>query len=124
MGDQITPSKTLSFQLYHLEYSIYLCPATDLSQVYIFITSLFKISIMFLPPRQSASIPVYDNVFYSSFSKTKSHRGQREGQHCAELLCLLHELLMKSFGLPLVTSHAGDGQFSSPEKERSTKNLY
>lgn len=115
MGDQIAPSKTLTLQLYHLEHTTYLCTATELSQVCIFITNLFKISIKFLPPRQSTSLPIYNNVFYSPCYKRKSHGGQREGQHCAELLCLLRELLTKSFGL-LVVTMLGMGNFVHHEK--------
>lgn len=115
MGEEIAPSKTLTLQLYHLEHTTYLCTATRLSQVCIFITNLFKISTKFLPPRQSTSLPIYDNVFYSPCYKRKSHRGQREQQHCAELLRLLQELLMKSFGL-LVVTMLGMGSFVHHEK--------
>lgn len=115
MGEKIAPSKTLTLQLYHLEHTTYLCSATKLSQVCIFITNLFKISTKFLPSRQSTSLPIYDNVFYSLRYKRKSHRGQRERQHCAELLCLLQELLMKSFGL-LVVTMLGMGSFVHREK--------
>lgn len=64
---------------------------------------------------QSTSLPICNNVFYSSFPKMKSHRGQREGQHCTELLCLLQELLPESFGLPTVTM-PGVGSFAHQEK--------
>lgn len=50
------------------------------------ITSFVKISIQFLPPRQSTSLPACNNVFYSCFSTTKKHRGQRGTALCRAAL--------------------------------------
>lgn len=123
MGGQITPSKTLTFQLYHSEHTIYLCTATELSEVYIFITGLFKISIKFLPPRQPTSLPICNSVFYSSFSNTKSHREQRRGT----ALCRAALPSAGTVNEVLWTSHshqAGDGEFCSPGKEGSAQSLH
>lgn len=76
MGGQITPSKTLTFQLYHSEHTIYLCTATELSEVYIFITGLFKISIKFLPPRQPTS-HLQQCILFILFQHKKPQRAEK-----------------------------------------------
>lgn len=86
MGDQIAPCETLTLQLYQLEHTTFIFLLPQLPEEYMFITHLCRISMTFLPPRCSTSLPMCNNGFYSSFSKKKSHRGQREGQHLTELL--------------------------------------
>lgn len=84
-------------------HNIYFSIATTTRRIRVYFIHLCRISMTFLPPRCSTSLPMCNNGFYSSSSKKKSHTGQREGQHLTELFCLLQQLLLKCFRLPTAT---------------------
>lgn len=75
MNDQTAPCRTLTFQSYHSEHIIFIFPLPLSEHKYTFITSLCEISIKFLPPTQSTSLPICNNVFHSFSSKKQSHTG-------------------------------------------------